>query len=420
MKKKITSGLILALACLTLVGLAACGRGAETEQQVVKVIRGDIMVSVSADGNLSLLQHQKLTFGTSGTIAEISVKEGDQVTEGQVLARLDTTSLELAVKAAELAVSKAEIDLEVATNSFNQLTAPYPYVTFRFVIPESVDAVRIAQLQIKEAQEELRKGLAGEPYSIAEVKEKLRKAQEVLTDAEAKLARGSGAGVHPRSVDYWTLRAAQLTMEKAQVTLDDANNDLDEARDQLKKAVITAPFDGVAAGVEAKEGDMLSSVTYATETIIELVDPGRMELNAEVDEIDVPDVSLGQRAILSFDALPDLQLVGEVTSIASLSTEEAGLVLYEVKITFDVPDGSGLRSGMTAGADIISDERSDVLVVPTRVIGQDSSGNSVVKVVVDGQIQERVVVIGISDGFRTEVLEGLTEGEMVLTETGAG
>jgi len=198
-------------------------------------------------------------------------------------------------------------------------------------------------------------------------------------------------------------------MEKAQLALD-------KAQDDLEKAVIVAPFDGVVARANVKEGDNLSSLDYATETIIELIDPSRMELNVEVDEIDIPDVEVGQKAIISFDALPDVQLEGEVTFICPLPTEEDSLVLYEVKIGFKVPEGSEPKAGMTATVDIITSERSDVLLVPDRAIRQDSLGNPVVQVVVDDQIQERPVVIGISDGYQTEIVDGLNEGEMVMVE----
>jgi multidrug efflux pump subunit AcrA (membrane-fusion protein) len=141
-----------------------------------------------------------------------------------------------------------------------------------------------------------------------------------------------------------------------------------------------------------------------------------MELDAEVDEIDIPGVRLGQRAVISVDALPDLQLEGKVTSISPLSTEKSGVILYKVKVGFDVLENSGLKSGMSATADIIFTKRSNVLLVPSRAIGQDSSGNPMVKVMVDEQIQERPVVIGISDGYQTEIVDGLDEGEVVVIE----
>ena len=268
MKKKIRLGLVLALTFLTLVSLTACGeQTAESQQQLVEVVRGDIMLSVTAEGNLSLPWHRELTFGASGTIAKINVKQGDGVTKGQVLANLDVTSLEIAMKAGELAVRTAEMDVESAANSLTQLTTPYPFKTFAFALAESLDAVRTAQHYIEEAQEELVLGLEGEQYDMAKMKESLRLAQEGLTEAESKLATGLGEGIIP-TVTYWTMRAAQITVEKAQIAVDGAKNDLDKANSALEKAVIIAPFDGVVSKVNLREGDALSAMNSAFSSIM--------------------------------------------------------------------------------------------------------------------------------------------------------
>ena len=231
--------------------------------------------------------------------------------------------------------------------------------------------------------------------------------------AKESLVRGYGQDVFESGIlpmrDRWTVRAAQLEMEKAELALD-------KARDELEKAVIIAPFDGVIAASNVKEGDKLSSMDYATKVIFEVIDPSHMELDAEVDEIDIPGVKLGQGAIISVDALPEVEIEGKVTSISPLSTEKSGLILYRVKVSFDVPENSGLKSGMSASADIIIDKRSNVLLVPNRAIEHDSSGNPVVQVMVGEQTEERPVILGISDGFQTEIVDGLAEGDTVVIE----
>jgi len=449
-KNKVRLGLVLTLVCLALVSLTACGNQAsESQQQSVEVTRGDIVVTVTADGNLSLPWHRKLTFGTSGTVAEVNVEQGDRVTSGEVLTRLDIGSLELAVSTAELAVKAgeqavrtgevavktAEIDLEAATDNFRKITYPYTYQTWVFDVPESIDAIGDAQRQLKEAEKLLEIGLTREQYW--EIKQQIKQAQDNLVEAESLLARGRGTDVFGIGTvpiaSFWVLRAAQLQMDKAQlavdvakinldqavVSLDIAKIDLDRAKNELEKAVIVAPFDGTIAAVNVKQGDKLSAMDYASKVIIELIDPSHMELKVEVDEIDVPEVELGQRAIISLDPLPDVLLEGEVAEISPLSTMEAGIVVYSVTIGFDVPEDYGLKSGMTATADIVINERSNVLLVPSRAIGEDSEGNPVVKVVVGEQEQERPVVIGISDDFQTEIISGLDEGETVVVETRA-
>ncbi len=404
-RNKVKSGLMIALACLLVAGLSACaGQVEEGQSQLAEVVRGDLMVTVSADGNLSFIKDRKLTFGITGTIAEVNVEEGEWVSEGTVLARLDATSLELAARA-------AKVDMEIAEASYSSLTYPYTYSTFAFDVPAALASIADAKRKLSKAEESLEEGLSYGQYW--QVKQGLEQAEKELTEAAQRLARGRGEDLFSSGVlyvaDFWTIRAAQLGVERAQVALDMANGD-------LNKAVMVAPFDGVIAAVNIKEGDSLSAMDYATKTIIELVDPAEMELSAEVDEIDIPIVELGQRAIIGVDALPGVQLEGEVTSISPLASEESGLVLYKIKVGFEAPEVYGLKAGMSATADIIIAERSGVLLVPNRAIGEDSEGNLVVKVVVNGQIEERPVAIGISDGYEVEILDGLEEGEVVVVE----
>ena len=79
-----------------------------------------------------------------------------------------------------------------------------------------------------------------------------------------------------------------------------------------------------------------------------------------------------------------------------------------------ITEDLGIKLGMSATADIMISERSDALLVPSRAIKSDSKGNQIVEVMVDGKIQERSVVTGISDGFDTEIIKGLDAGEMVV------
>jgi len=209
-----------------------------------------------------------------------------------------------------------------------------------------------------------------------------------------------------------SLEQAQQSVEVAKQSLEQARQSVEQAQKQLDEATITAPFGGTIVEVNASEGDTV----LATQTIVRLMDLTSMELKVEVDEIDVPVVKPGQRAIIDVDALPDFQFVGEVTSIDLLPTVEAGIVSYEVTVGLNVSDDSELKVGMSATTDIIINERSNVLLVPSRAVTQDSQGSPVVMVMIDEQIQERAVVIGISDGINTEIVDGLDEGEIVVVE----
>ena len=356
------------LLCFALASSIACNPFGsdeeETSQQLVEVMRGDLTVTVSGSGNIEVSNEVSLAFGVGGRIDKIYVEENDKVSEGDVLAKLETDALEVALSEAKVGQPQAQV------------------------------AVTKAQLAVTQAQVALDEA----EYNLEELK-RLHVSYELQRIAKLQIKAAE-----------LQLEEAEQSLELAQQSLELAQQSLELAQKQLDEATLIAPFDGMVASVDADEGDTVLTTT----TIIHLIDLTSIELNTEVDEIDIPEVKLGQRAIIEIDALPALQLEGEVTSISSLATEEGGVVLYEVTIGFNVPEGSGLRVGMSAEADIVINERNNVLLVPDRAIKQDSEGNSVIEVMVGKEVQERPVVIGISDGFDTEIVSGLNEGEVVV------
>jgi RND family efflux transporter MFP subunit len=345
-----------------------------------------------------------LTFGVGDTVAQIYVEEGDTVTRGDVLARLDTDALELAVTQAQVAltqqqvaVTRAQVALRTAEHSLDEARDLYTW-------PE----IKVAQADVDDAEAFLQYVLdRGLP------EEALLYAQARFTAAEAKLdAMINSYDTEEVAIKKMEVALAEQSLELAQQSLEQIRQSLEQARKNLDKATLTAPFDGLIASVDADEGD----IVLATTKIIHLIDPTSMELKVEVDEIDIPGVQPNQPVIIDVDALPALPVEGRVISVSPLSVEEAGVVLYEVKIGFAVPEGSELRAGMSVDADIVITERRDVMLVPSRAIKQDSQGKTVVLVMVGEETQERPVVTGISDGFDTEIVDGLNAGEIVVVE----
>ena len=380
------------LLCLVLAGTAACAGegGEEVFWQPAEVVRGDLTVIVSASGNIGVSNEAKLAFGSSGKIDKLYVEEGDEVTEDDALARLDTGPLELALTQAQAALAQAEYILDKTEN---------PYT--RKEIRDAKDDVEDAEDYLNYAKAMLAQAyLDNDEEAISQWETEAYLAQINLDIAEEKL-------------DAMTFDPDDDEIEILEMQVDTAEQALTEAQKQLDEATITAPFDGLVASVYVEEEDIIS----AAMPILHLIDLTSMELDAEVDEIDIPDVKLGQSVIIEVDALPALQLEGKVISIALLPTTLAGLVVYEVKISLDVPPDSELKIGMSAIADIIIHQRSNVLLVPERAVTQDSQGNPMVRVMVNEQIEERSVGVGISDGYQTEIVSGLQEGDVVVWET---
>ncbi|MFC1915813.1 efflux RND transporter periplasmic adaptor subunit, partial [Chloroflexota bacterium] len=477
------------LLSLILVSVAtACGEEGEATQQPVEVIKDDLTVSVSGNGNLETSREARLSFGSGGRIDRIYVEEGDKVSQGEVLAELDSDALELAKTQAEVALTQAEVALTQAQlaqktseyNLKNTLDTKETLELTLFNTQISLDQVKynleqvqdlytwsdikIAQADVDEAEryveyclEQLYKYLPVDEEGVyPKIEDDFTKTegykiwQDRLIHAQSRLnaakdmleAMQSGRDTEETAIKKKQVEAAELSVAQAQKNLDELTEDialnelqieaakasveqaresvelaresLEQSQKTLDEAIITAPIDGVVASISAEEGDIIPSPSAAPKPVIHLIDPGRMELVVEVDEIDIPGVKLGQEALITLDALPNLELTGVVTKILPVPTEISGVVLYDVKIELNVPEGSGIKVGMSASADIILTKRSNVLLVPDRAITEDSEGRTIVNVMVNEHIEERPVVIGISDGFDTEIISGLREGELVI------
>jgi RND family efflux transporter MFP subunit len=484
----VITSLFLSLGLVSLAGCNPLGEEGKTTQQMVEVVRGDLVLSVSGSGNIETSKETRLSFGSGGRIERIYVEEGDVVRQGDVLARLETDTLELAKTQAEVSLAQAKLALTQAKTALDQKEVALR--TAEFELESAQDKKEAMELALLKAQIEVRSAkhhldetrdiytwpdietaqkevdqwkayvdYANENLNAANTTQEQEKWTRTLAYAQARLAAAE-AKLDAITQSYDTeevaiakmqLDAAEMAEAQAQRNLDKvteevaikeqqvelakeavaqarealqvaqqsvelAEQSLAQAEKNLKEATITAPTHGVVASVNAKEGDIIPSPSVASVPVIELIDPGTMELVVEVDEIDIPQVKVGQEAVITLDALPDAEFTGVVTTIYPRPIEVGGVVVYRVKIELEVPQDSGIKVGMSASADIIVERRSNVLLVPDRAIKKDSQGRTIVEVMVNDKIEERPVVIGISDGFNTEVISGLQEGEKVVTE----
>jgi multidrug efflux pump subunit AcrA (membrane-fusion protein) len=349
--------LVTFLLATLLVPLVACnstdGEAGLSENEVMTIERGNLAVDITAAGNLALSHKEDLAFEISGTeqdpltVAEVLVAEGDSVIEGQVLVTVDASALEdkvatreQAVTTAELNLRTAEINLEIASDSYRKMIYPYSYHTFAFDIPAAIVDIHDAELQLEEVADGLQEGPGSEEYG--EAWHQLNLARENLLQAREWLSWGQGVDVfldESNTVlaveDYWTLRAAEqsvekseISLEKAKDSLEEARDELDDARDELEKAVIVAPLVGFVTQVNVEGGDAVKKGTIA----ITIADPNRFEADIFVSEMDILQVQEGGEALVEVDALSGLSLPAEVTHISPTATIQSGVVNYEVKV----------------------------------------------------------------------------------------
>lgn len=184
-----------------------------------------------------------------------------------------------------------------------------------------------------------------------------------------------------------------------------------EAREELDQHSISAPFDGIVSDVSVKKGE---SVTTGTSLVTIITTQKIAEIS--FNEVDAAKIKAGQRVSLSFDALPETYVSGKVIEIDTVGQVSQGVVSYNVKIAFN-EEAEEVKPGMSVMAEIIIDEKQDVLVVSNSAVKSQRNSNYVELVDSSGEIKMQPVEIGISNDLFTEIVSGLEEGDIVVTST---
>jgi HlyD family secretion protein len=226
-----------------------------------------------------------------------------------------------------------------------------------------------------------------------------------------------------------SIGSVPYSVRSAQISVKQKEDDLSEAKENLTNYYIRAPFDGVIAEINVEKSDSVSSAT----TLATLITKQKIA-GITLNEVDAAKVKMGQKATLTFDALPDLTITGKVIEVDTVGTVSQGVVSYEVKIALDTQNET-IKPSMSVTVDIITDAKQDVLVVPNNAV--KSQGNShYVEVIenpseeikqklstnVSGMIlpqtpKQQTVEIGLSNDTSTEIISGLKEGDIVVTST---
>lgn len=346
---------------------------------------------VGASGIVIPSEHATLSFLSAGEIISLNVSAGDEVEEGDILARLDTTLLDYDVAEAEAAVAIAEANLDkarlgaqpeeieqaehqvnAATASVSQAAADRDRIKAGASEVEIINAeIRLHQAQVGFSQAEVNYNEAtandvndGEIQNLAE---DMRRAQQQLAAAQAyldDLLNGADASdLQLADAQVWAASAeraaaaAYLSLLEAgprpeniavaEAQLMQAQATLDAAEATREKALIRAPFDGTVSAIYSRQHE------WATpgQQIILLAASGDLQVETtDLNEIDVARIEVGSQVTVTFDALPDASVTGTVVSIAIRATDGAG-VNYAVRIALTDPPAA-LRWGMTAYVDI--------------------------------------------------------------------
>ncbi|MDD5721117.1 MAG: HlyD family efflux transporter periplasmic adaptor subunit [Candidatus Pacebacteria bacterium] len=213
---------------------------------------------------------------------------------------------------------------------------------------------------------------------------------------------------------------ANLDLQSSELSVKQKENTLQDTKDKLADYYIRAPFEGAIAILNIKKSDSVSSSTVIG-TLVTKQKIAEISLN----EVDATKIKVGQKATLSFDAIEDLTITGEVIEVDLIGTVSQGVVSYIVKIGFDTGDDK-VRPGMTVSANIITNMKQNVLIVPSSAV--KTQGNTSYVEIVNEDLPltqtsqtagvllptlpiQVPVTLGLSSDESVEIVSGLTEGD---------
>ena len=372
---------------------------------------------VSASGKVQAKRFVNISADTSGRVTELAVNEGDRVKKGQFLLQIDPRNLRTRVQSGEASFAASRSQLEQMKLSMEALKV----------------ALQQAEDNARRQRELSKQGLT---------------TREALERAESELKT--------RQADMRT-QEQQLKTQAHRLQQESAT--LDSARFDFNKVRIESPIDGIVTrrNIEAGETAIIGTMNNPGTVLLTIADMSVMEAEVDVDETDIPNVQLGQKAKITIDAMQSKTFTARVTEIGNSPIQTPGqqssasATNFRVVLTLDgeVPGG---RPGFTCTADITTATRESALAVPiqattVREVVVDDKGNVVreprpegnrpasrgtvqaaelkpgqerkelegVFVIRDGRAEFLPVKTGIAGDKYFEVLSGLKEGDRVIT-----
>lgn len=445
MKKK---RILMVLLVVLLIGggVAIASARAQTstttsQTQTGQVTQATLSSVVESSGSASPASSITLSFGTSGTVSKVNVKVGDQVKKGDVLAELDTADLELQVAQAEqsylsqqaaysMTITPDENEVAAAQLALSNAQANYKLAQQKYQV-NSTDSVALSCDGIDSAEKAYNDAVtAYNAYisnwrvqvngtaDISPQKSQLDRAKSAYDQAiiNCNLAKSSvnttgvtsayAALVQAKSNLDTLLNPTERTLTAAKIQLEQAHVSLEQAQQSLDDAKIVAPFDGLVTSVDAVVGGTGGSAT------LELTDASQYHVDVLIDETEIGQIQVGQKANITFDALTDVTVTGQVVRVNPAGTVSNGVVNYIVRVDLDATEAA-LRTDMTANVSIVIDTHTNVLAVPGTAVRSDTAGYYVNVVGSDGTAQRVDVKTGYTDGDLTEVSGDLQVGQKV-------
>ena len=400
------------LAASPLIGARLRGRSVAA----VPLERTEIVQTVVATGRVAALARVEIGSIVAGTVAEVTVREGDPVSRGQVLVRLrDEEARALAAQArsglaqAEAAVVHAQAGAAAASARLAQLRGT--------TLPASEQAARAAAAELEAARlnfERVDALVAQGMLARASLDEARRALDTAAARHEREQTLTAGArrgGGEDRAADA-AVAQAEASVAQARAAVGQARAALAAAEARLAEHTLRAPADGTVVARTVEEGDTVQP----GRTLLALSRPGRTEIVAPLDEKNLALLAVGQRALVSADAYPGRSFVAELATLVPAVAAASGTVTAR----FAVPDPPAyLLPEMTVSVEVEVARRPGALALPLEAV-RDLAGEPWVLAVREGRARRIPVGIGARGASRVEILSGLAPDDRVVPPSAGG
>ncbi|MHB8433064.1 MAG: efflux RND transporter periplasmic adaptor subunit [Candidatus Tyrphobacter sp.] len=400
--------LIVLAALVVLIAIAVFARGGHQRGLVVTtttVTYGPFVVKLAENGVVMSPHSETVPSLVAGNLQSLNVHDGDRVYAGELLATVYNPSLAYAA-----AGSQADYSSSVADVGTAQVNEQNARVQYQAQVDTAKSSLDLAQ-RIYNEDVTLFDNQAISRNQLDTDRSKLDQARVAYQQAVAQLRLGAVSGYGIASV-----RTAQANAQKAAILNA-------QTQQQLAFTRISAPFDGIIQSVAADATDPLRPIRVgapvsAGQALFTISANERYIVRAEVDEQDIINVRVGQRATVTGEDFPGHSIQGHVTQIAPIATKSTDTTstAKQVLTTIQLDTSPAfLKDGMNADVDILTTDLRRVLSVPNAAISTQN-GASYVFVVSHGVAHKRRVTTGALGDTRTVIVSGLSPGETVVAQ----
>jgi len=386
-------GLTLILGGVAFFSLRGIGRTPAKidPEKLAAVERIDLVRSVVATGKIQPVTQVEIKSKASGIILKLPVNVGDTVKAGQVICELDQNDLQPKLRQAQAALSMAQAALKSAQADYarNKVEAAGPDLPFLKHDVERADEMFKANLIAQNAREDAEKN-----YQM---------------------------GVNKQQQAEVNLGVTNAAIARAEAQVEQSRASLSQSEEDLRNATIVSPIDGVVLSRDREVGDAVSSILVmgsGATLVMTVGDLREVYVKGKADESDIGKVYLGQSARITVEAFKDLKFAGKVTKISPMGVEKDNVTTFEVRVSISNKSRK-LLATMTANAEIVLEERKGVLAIPEGAIIYKKDRSTEVEIPdATAQTGKRRVPVttGISNGSKTEVAKGLSQGQQVILQ----